>query len=163
MKIFVTLLLLGLLVAGMATRQDNKRQYGLPTLHQIKQQTLSPSYGCRTSEEPQQGYQKSALFLSEYSKRRNSPELLFSGACRSDDFFEVSSAGDDMALIADLGEDVPLEEVTAHRAFNLEGVARPEAYSKFSQTAKVIRGHTYAVLINKSDLRGAIYLYSGWL
>jgi hypothetical protein len=154
MKILAVLLLLNFIVTGEAIGQDTKIQYGLPTLHLIGQQTLSPAYSCRPAEEFQQGYQKTALFLSEYSKRRNSPDLLFEGACRSDDSFDVSTAGDDMSLIADLGPGVEIEGVTAHLAFNLRNVASPAAYSKFTQSAKVILNHTYAVLINKSRIRG---------
>lgn len=59
-----------------------------------------------------------------------------------------------MALIANLGADVSIEDVTAHSAFNLQKVASQAAYSKFTQSAKVMLNHTYAVLINKSERRG---------
>jgi len=154
MEILITLLLLGFIAPGITIRQDAKKQFGLPTLHVIRQQTLSPSYSCRPREEFQQGYQKTALFLSDYSKRLNSPDLLFNGACRSDDVFDVSTAGDDMALIADLGAEVAIEDVTAHLAFNLQNVASPAAFSKFTLSSKVMLNHTYVVLINKSDIRG---------
>src|SRR5215510_2035342 len=154
MKTLITLLLLGLIVPGTSIGQNTKKQYELPALHVIRQQTLSPSYSCRPVEEFQQGYQTTALFLSDFSKRRNSPELLFNGACRSDDIFDVSTAGDDMALIADLGAEVAIEDVTAHLAFNLQNVASPAAFSKFTLSSKVMLNHTYVVLINKSDIRG---------
>jgi len=155
MKILIAVLILGFSLPGISIRQDTKNKYGLPTLHVIRQQTLSPSYSCRPVEEFQQGYQNTALFLSDYSKRRNSPDLLFNGACRSDENrFDVSTAGDDMALIADLGAEVSIEDVTAHLAFSLQNIASLAAYSKFTRSAVVMLDHTYAVLINKSEIRG---------
>ena len=131
-----------------------RENYGLPELHLIKTVTLSPSYGCRPDEEFQKGYEGTALFLSDYSRRRNSPDLLFNGACRSADEFEASTAGDDMALIADLGADTPLEMLTAHLAFNKQNVHMFEAYSKFARQVKVAVNHTYVVLLSKRDIRG---------
>jgi hypothetical protein len=132
---------------------EQKTDLGLPELHIIKTVTLSPSYSCRSKEEFQTGYNKTALFLSKYSQARNSPDLLFDGACGSEDEFEGSTAGDDMCLIADLGT-VPLEEVTASKAFNFRRVHSFDLYSKFGKTAKVVPNHTYVVLINKRELRG---------
>src|SRR4051812_44234719 len=74
--------------------------FGLPELHTIKTVTLTPSYSCRTPEEFQKGYANTALFLSAYGKQRNSPDLLFNGACKSDDAFQASTAGDDFSLIS---------------------------------------------------------------
>lgn len=143
----------------MAVGKSPEADFGLPALHAIKTVTLSPSYGCRTSEEFGRGYENTALFLSAYSKRRNSPDLLFNGACRSEDYFQVSTAGDDMALISDLGANVSLEDVSAHLAFNLQNVHSFPAYSKFVREAKVESNHTYAVLISKSDIRG-LFLFT---
>lgn len=133
---------LSLIAGGRSSEND----YGLPALHLIKMATLSPAYSCRSPEEFSQGYQETALFLSAYSKRRNSPDLLFNGACRSEDYFQVSTAGDDMALIADLGANVPLEDVSVRRALDRS--------SQFVKSAKVALNHTYVVLINKSEIRG---------
>ncbi len=134
--------------------QNTSQNFGLPELHMIKTITLGPSYSCRSSEDFQKGYAKTALFLSMYSKQRNHPDLLFNGACKSDDDFQASTAGDDFSLIADLGAQVSLEEVSASRAFNLKRVHSYEDYSKFAQTVKVAVNHTYAVLLNESDSRG---------
>ena len=60
-----------------------------------------------------------------------------------------------MSLIADLGI-VSLEDVTASRAFNLERVRSFDCYSRFVDEAKVQAQHTYALLINKSDVRGLL-------
>lgn len=129
-------------------------KYDLPELHAIKTVILSPSYSCRDSFEFQKGYVNTALFLSDFSRRQNSPDLLFNGACGSDDYFDSSTAGDDMSLIADLGAGVDLGEISASRAFNLKRVHSFDAYSKFVRTAEVIEGHTYAVLLNKGKIRG---------
>jgi len=140
------LILLAALGAAPGTHKD------LPVLHVIREATLSPSYSCQR-ESPLR-YNNTALFLTEYGRRRNSPDLLFNGVCDSPDDFQVSTAGDDMSLIADLGKDVRLEDVSAHKAFRVPSVARPEAYSAFQSRVPVVEGHTYAVLVNKDDNRG---------
>src|SRR5688500_8951387 len=122
-------------VSGLA--QNSIQKSDLPDLHKIKTVTLSPSYSCRSADEFQRGYQNTALFLTAYSKQINSPDLLFNGACRSEDYFHAATAGDDMSLIADLGANVSLEEVSASRAFNLKRVHSAADYSKFVQSAKV--------------------------
>ena len=146
--IFVASILL--LTSSAAVAQN----YGLPELHTINSVTLSPNYGCRSQEDFSRGYEKTALFLSDYSKRMNAPDLLFNGACKSEDYFEASTAGDDMALIADLGTDISIEQLSAHLAFNKQNFHSFPAYSKFARAVKVEANHTYVVLLNKSDLRG---------
>lgn len=143
---------LSLMVGG----KTSEAEVGLPTLHVIRSVILSPAYSCRSSEEFGKGYQRTALFLSDHSKQRNSPDLLFNGACGSEDYFEASTAGDDMSLIADLGANVSLEDVSASRAFNLQRVNSFSAYSKFADAVKVELNHTYAVLLNESDKRGLL-------
>ena len=150
----VVFLLLAATVPASAQRAAASEDYGLPELHIIKTVTLSPSYSCRSEEDFQKGYESTALFLSDYSIRRNSPDLLFNGGCRSADEFQSSTAGDDMALIADLGADTPIETVTAHLAFNKQNVHLFDAYSKFAQQVKVVVNHTYVVLLNKREIRG---------
>ena len=134
--------------------QNSGPKFELPELHTIKTATLSPSYSCRPSDEFQRGYQNTALFLAAYSKQRNSPDLLFNGACGSENYFDASTAGDDMSLIADLGTGISLEDVSAARAFNFKRVHSSAAYSKFVQAAKVELDHTYAVLLNGRAKRG---------
>lgn len=150
MKRLALIATLLLVTASAASAQD----YGLPELHTIKTVTLAPAYSCRSQAEFQKGYQGTALFLSDYSKRRNSPDLLFNGACRGEDYFHSSTAGDDMALIADLGTDAPVEEITAHLAFNKQNLHVFDAYSKFARHVKVEAHHTYVVLLSKRDIRG---------
>lgn len=129
---------------------------GLPELHAIKTASLSPSYSCRSPEEVQKGYEGTALFLSAYSRQRNSPDLLFDGSCDSPDYFQVSTAGDDMALVADLGENVPVEKVRAQDA--MYGYCPVPASkckaARYAFRLPVVAGHTYAALINKREIRG---------
>jgi len=147
------LLLMFLSALFVASLPDQVSDLGLPELHTIKKVTLSPAYSCRSNEEFRTGYAKTALFLSKYSEGHNGPDLLFNGACGSVDYFQGSTGGDDMSLIADIGT-VPLEEVTAHKAFNFQSVHSFDLYSKFAESVKVVPNHTYVVLINKSDVRG---------
>lgn len=153
MKNFSLFVLIMLAASTSLFAKKTNQKFELPKLHTIKTVILSPSYSCRSSDEFQRGYENTALFLSAYSKQRNSPDLLFNGACRSEDYFKTSTSGDDMSLVADLGADVSLEEVSASRAFNLKRVHSYAEYSKFAQAAKVELNHTYAVLLNESDKR----------
>jgi hypothetical protein len=152
-RLILSVTVLGALsfIAGGRTSDTN---LGLPALNVIKDIALSPSYSCRSNGEFKEGYAGTALFLSDYAKRMNSPDLLFNGACNSPDYFEASTAGDDMSLIADLGLNVSLEDLSAHRIFNLQNVHSFPAYSKFARAVKVELDHTYAVLLNESDKRG---------
>jgi len=140
---------LSLLAGGKTSDTD----FGLPSLNVIKQIELGPSYSCRSESEFKEGYAGTALFLSDFAKHMNSPDLLFDGACNSVNYFEAATAGDDMSLIADLGK-VSLEGVSAYRAFNLEGVHSFPAYSKFARAVEVQAHHTYAVLLNDRTRRG---------
>ena len=150
------LLVFTIIITPVALAQATKPDLGLPQLNQITSATLSPSYSCRSADQFSHGYEGTALFVSTYSKSRNSPDLLFNGACKAEDNFEASTAGDDFSLIADLGVDVQFEQLSAHKAFNVKGVASSENYSKFSEEVKVVEGHTYAVLLNNSDKRGLL-------
>lgn len=151
------------LMFATASGQSREGAYGLPQLHTIKALVLTPSYSCRPPEEFQRGYQQTALFLSDYAKRMNSPELLFNGACQSVDYLQVSTAGDDMSLIGDLGADTSLEEISASRAFNLQRVHDFASYTKFAQVAEIKRGHTYVVVINNATKRGLfVFTVSGY-
>src|SRR5437879_5338919 len=103
MKALFALTVMCLTVAPF-NQQQKKEDLGLPELHKIKTATLSPSYICRSKQDSRRGYEKTALFLSTYADDINAPELLFNGACGSQDYFD----GGDMSLIADLGA-IPLE------------------------------------------------------
>jgi hypothetical protein len=151
----ITLSVLAILALCLLAGGKNPEQkFGLPPLHSIKDVSLSPAYSCRSAEEFSMGYGSTALFLSDYSKQRNSPDLVFNGACGSEDYFDVATAGDDMSLIADLGANISLEEISASRAFNLERVHAFSAYTLFARVVKVKVNHAYAVLINENDKRG---------
>ena len=154
MKNIILLLIVTLAGSVSSSAQKVAQKYELPELHTIKTITLSPSYSCREKDEFQKGYRNTALFLSSYSKQQNSPDLLFDGACRSEDSFSASTAGDDFALIADLGAEVSLEDVSASQAFNLKRANSYSEKSKFVKSVKVQLNHVYAVLLNKSEIRG---------
>jgi len=144
------LLLIVLFLSDASIPQTKQEDFGLPELHKIKTVTLSPSYDCQARKEP--GYQNTALFLSALSRRRNTPELVFSGPCGAADAVYSMTSGDNMGLIADLGE-IPLEKVTAQVAFNTKGVDSFDLYSKFSQMVKLQINHTYAVLVSGAEIR----------
>jgi hypothetical protein len=128
---------------------------GLPGLHKIKTATISPSYSCRSEQDFLKGYGKTALFLLSSSEQRSRPDLLFNGACGSEDYFEGSTSGDDMSMIADLGNE-PLEEITTARVFNLKRIHSFDQYSRFTQVVKVQANHTYALLMDRHDVRGLL-------
>ena len=137
----------------LAGGKSSELNIELPQLHQIKEANLSPSYNCRAPEEFGKGYENTALYLSDVPNARG-PDLLFNGACGSEDYFEAATAGDDMSLIADLGANTPLEDISASRAFNVQRVHSFPAYSKFAREVKVEANHTYAVLLNAMYKRG---------
>lgn len=126
----------------------------LPTLYKIVRVTLSPSYSCRSAEDIAKGYANTALFLSDYSKSLNGPELLFDGACGSSDYFGGQTAGDDLDVITDYG-DVSLTDWAAGNAFS--PLRRTDSIATFAARANVQVGHTYGVLINKDNVRGLLY------
>jgi hypothetical protein len=135
-----------------------KTTAALPQLHQIEEYTFQAPYSCNNGD---LNYEKSALFLSQYSKSRNSPDLLFNGSPSSDyscSKFYVSSvtAGDDFALISDLGN-VSLESVNASKAFNYSRIVGQD--NIFKQDMLVVVGHTYTVLVAKSEIR-ALYAFT---
>ena len=156
MKNIILSLIITLAASVSLLAQNAAQKYELPELHTIKTVTLSPSYSCGLSNGFQKGYANAALFLSAHSKQRNVPDLLFNGACKSTDYFEPSTAGDDFSLIADLGAEVSLKEISAARAFSVKQISSYAEYSKFVKTAKVELNHTYAVLWNESDKRGLL-------
>lgn len=120
----------------------------MPTLHKIETYTFQAPYSCRGN------YKVSALFLSEFSKRMNAPDLLFNGACGSELSIQASTAGDDFSMIADLG-DAPLKHISASRSLNYDSIRGHD--NVFKQEMPVLAKHTYAVLISKSDIR-ALYV-----
>ena len=153
MKNIILTFIITLAASVSLLAQNVAPKFELPELHTIKTATLSPSYSCRSSNEFQKGYENTTLFLSAYSKQ-HSPDLLFDGACKSEDYFKATMAGDSFSLIADLGIDISLEEISASRAFNLKRIHSYAEYSKFVQAAKVELNHTYAVLLNEWNKRG---------
>lgn len=115
------------------------------SLNKIQQVTLSKPYSCDGS------YEESAVILTDSSK--NSPDLLYNGACDADAYIEASTGGDDYSLISDLGE-VDLDDVTSSKAFNYQEIAQEG--NIFKTTSTLQRGHVYAILTSKSDRRSLI-------
>jgi hypothetical protein len=130
--------------AGAGSVTSKATPPAIPELHKIQEYEFAAPYSCKGS------YERSALFLSEKSKNRNSPELLFNGTCGSTLYFDGTTAGDDFGLIADLGA-VSIESVTASKAFNFKRVV--DSDNIFAESAPVVAGHTYAVLTSKRELR----------
>ncbi len=151
-KLILSVAVVGILTLMVGGKPSSNA--ALPSLHVIKSAALAPAYSCRSAEEVAQGYQGTALFLSAHSKKRGAPDLLFNGACGAADYFEASTAGDDMSMIADLGTGLALEDLSVSRAFNLQNIHSAQAYSKFARSVKVELGHTYAVLLNNQEKRG---------
>lgn len=120
----------------------------LPELHVIKRITFKYPYGCQPGPS---SYENSALFLTDYGMSRNMPDLLYVGACGSDNVFNVMLAGQDFGLLSDLG-DVPLESISASRAFNYENVVGKD--NTFNDVISVVQGHSYAALLAKEEIRG---------
>jgi hypothetical protein len=125
--------------------QTRQQDFGLPELHRIVSITLQPTYSCRSPQDFEKGYEKTALFVSNYSRKINSPELLFEGPCHGEDYL---SSPNGMDLIDDMGK-VPLEEVTAQSVMTRRDI-------DFERTAMVKLNHTYAVLINQPFIRGLL-------
>lgn len=160
-----TICLLALLVlsTGVSARAQGKtpkpEKAELPELNVIKTITLSPCYSCRTPEEFARGYEQTALFLTEHSRRRNAPALLFNGFQRGPDYFQVSMAGAEVSVVADLGGGFELADLTAqeflHGLPSADG--RERTPMQFRAQAPVVVGHTYALVINKGEYRGLLY------
>jgi hypothetical protein len=153
LKNVLGMLTIGTLLAACnpeTTRNDHAQGMGLkaqssflPTLHEIKTHTFEATY------ENGGSYETSALFITEYAKQRNSPDLLFRGW--NDDVSVVAStAGDDFSVISDLGL-VSIDSVSALKSFNYENVVGRD--NIFKQTMPVKSGRTYVVLSTKRDVR----------
>lgn len=155
MKTSKTLLTLFALTLLAATSSAQEKPI-LPELHTIKTATLSPSYSCRSTEEFRKGYEGTALFLSAYAKQRNSPDLLFDGACQSEDYFSAATAGDDLALVADLGDGLKLENISTQDVYSTFWPYKPPFVqeTKYVSRVPVKLNHTYAVVLDKREIRG---------
>jgi len=119
----------------------------LPELHVIKEISFKYPYSCQPGPS---SYEGCALFLTSYGVSRNMPDLLYNGACGSNNYFDVMLAGSDFGMLSDLG-DVALENVTASRAFNWERVVGQE--NTFKTDVLVVKDHTYVALLAKSEIR----------
>ena len=142
---------------GLSRMQRLDCHGAMPTLYKIVHATLSPSYSCRSAQDLAAGYANTALFLSDSSKNVNAPELLFNGACGAPDYLQVQMAGDDLSLITDYGA-VALTDWETQFAFFTTPQRQVDALASFSMQSSVQVGHTYGVVINKSNyVRGLLY------
>jgi len=124
----------------------------LPELHVIKRVSFKYPYSCHSGPLT---YEGCTLFLSDYGVSRNMPDLLYNGACGGNDFFDVMMAGQDFGLLSDLG-DVPLENLTASRAFNYDNMVGKA--NEFFNVIEVVQGHTYVALLAKEEIR-ALFVF----
>ena len=126
----------------------------LPQIGVRRTVVLAPSYSCRPTIEFRQGFQRTALFLSDEMKRRNSPDLLLNGACGSENYFQPSTHGGNYSLVADLGADTATSWL--RRLTRLDPRKDQAALAKmgFGEQAAVVPGHTYAILLDKHGVRG---------
>lgn len=152
MKHILLIALIPLVIACGKDKSEAEDYSGfkLPELHKVQTTTLTALYSCGGN------YEESALFLSAYSKRFVGPDLLANGNCQGHGYFEAQTAGDDIALISDIGE-VPLEMVTANEALNYSRYSGVENPTDFRTNVDIIEGHTYVVLLAKREVR-ALYL-----
>lgn len=137
-------------LAQQPRQQQQRETFSPPPLNTVGAATLSPSYSCRPPAEFEKGYRKTALFLSELVRRYNSPDLLFNGACGSEDYFSSATHGANTSVIADLGPNVPLENVPPLEA--MPAPAGVGAGPRFKHSAPVKVGHTYVVRLDKRRL-----------
>jgi hypothetical protein len=157
MMMMMMMVQLVILVSGLTDKEEltynNKRASALPPLNQVASGSLAAPYSCKGSN-----YSTSALFLSTYSKTSNDPDLLYNsypGGTPDYTYFEAALAGDDFAVIADVGVN-DIINATSHKAFNWKNVVGSD--NTFKQDALVVVGHLYAVLISKSDVRALYWL-----
>jgi len=97
------------------------------------------------------------MFMTAYNFNLNHPELLYNGACGSQDYFQCDTAGDDFCMISDLGN-VNITEVTAMKAFDWTWTVDGQNIFKYN-SADIVVGHAYAFLLSRSDLR-TLYVVS---
>lgn len=93
------------------------------------------------------GFPGSALFLTDFSKQQNAPELLYYGNCPpSSSEFWCATAGNDLAQVVDLGK-IPLTNFSANDVIYHGG---------FQEEIPVVAGHTYFAIITRDDLRAIL-------
>jgi hypothetical protein len=137
--------------ASQAQAPDTQPQIGVSRTIE-----LTPSYSCRTPEEFRKGYQRTALFLSEDMRRLNSPDLLFNGACGSENYFQAATHGANASVIADLSIEPAAAAAGTQRLMQLDAEKDRDTLKKmgFDNDAAVVPGHIYAILLHKHGIRG---------
>lgn len=126
------------------------------TLHEVKTKVFGRPYSCGldAGEKFNYSYEKSALFITDYSKQRNSPELLFEAyrtygdkSCYNFHVMSSTVVGD-VSFIVDLGN-VSLEEALRQSEFGS---------LNFKEKQPVVPNHTYLVVLGKREIQ-AIYAF----
>ena len=145
---FPLLAILVLMMTTPAAVQSAQKDFDLPALHKIHEVTLSPSYSCRSAEDPKEDYGNTALFLTSSLKESNSPDLIFNGTCNGRDYVEAGWGGPQMSMIADLGK-IRLEDLRTIQAFNVPWVGAQKFFSRFTGQIEPELDHTYALVINQ--------------
>jgi hypothetical protein len=117
----------------------------LPVLNKIQTHQFSTAYSCGGD------YDKSALAVGPVT---TSPDFMFNGACGADPYFDASFGGADFALLSRVGSaaQAPLENVSAHAAFNYLDVAGQG--NTFNDSVFAQPHTTYAVLRTQSPTNG---------
>ena len=137
------------LAAPQAQTRDTLPQIG------VKRTTeLSPSYSCRPTTAFERGYQRTALFLSDEMKRRNSPDLLFNGACGSENYIQSSTHGGNYSLVADVSANAATSWLRSLTRLDPRKDRLALTKLGFGGEAAVVPGHTYAILLDKHGVRG---------
>lgn len=121
---------------------------GLPQLHVIKPHVFEVPYSCNGTSPSDM--KKSALFLSEEAKLSGRASVILNGVCDAAPYFSVATEGADFGLIAALG-DVPLETVSAARAFNYEKAATKE--NTFRKVVSFAPNQTFVALVSRTNGR----------
>lgn len=148
----LTIIVLLVLAAPYAHAQASDT---LPQIGVRQTAILSPSYSCRSAAEfYERGYDGPALFLSDAMQRRNSPDLVFNGACGSKNYFQSVTHGVNFSLVADLGTGVVASELLTLTELDARRDYRTLWNKGFRRYVPVVPGHTYAVLLDKHGIRG---------
>lgn len=137
------------LTASQAPATDTLPQIGVKRTIE-----LSPSYSCRTATAFARGYQRTALFLSNEMKRLNSPDLLFNGACGSENYFQSATHGGNYSLVADVSANAATTWLRSVIRLDPRRDRLALAKMGFGRKAAIVPGRTYVILLDKQGVRG---------
>ena len=140
-EIVFVIALLGSKIAGAGMMEG----YKLPENGKIKVATLTGSYSCKDAGP----FTVLNLNGETYDSGNYYPELQINFSCSS----KPSIEGTDLSTIAQIGE-VPLEEMDTYTA--LPWYSNSSADHNFTQSAPIIEGMTYSVILNTFKYRGQL-------